>query len=199
MKNFLFYLSIVLSVIIISFGHFHYQAKLASAIAESNEYIQAQTASLTEELDKVKIGGILGALAEEKKDEDDISITVLGASSLASVSKKDAWPALLRAELEPLLVDHELILTVINVDEATSADVLKKKDLNTVIDTRPDLLLIEPFSQNDYHHAPFEENVDHLDKIITKLEKELPKTKIIFLPANPIPGDSDYSDYVYAL
>ncbi|MFC0559230.1 SGNH/GDSL hydrolase family protein [Halalkalibacter alkalisediminis] len=201
MKNILYYSTIIVSVAAIIVGYGHYQSKIASTVVE------AQTALTSDESDnetrqtdnQQKVGGLIEDLIKKKNEKDEISLTVLGSSSLSSVKYAESWPKLLAADLQPLLPEHDFLLTVVDVDKATSEVVLEARYLETVINSKPDLLVVEPFIHNDFNQVSFKDSINHIDKIMKKLQKELPDTKIIFMPTSPIPDDDEFQEYVQDL
>ncbi|ARK32242.1 SGNH/GDSL hydrolase family protein [Halalkalibacter krulwichiae] len=204
MKNFFYYATIVLSFVIILVGHFHYQQKLE---------VQAETLHMSESIIEVEVptekakarpdvdwelGGILEELTKEHEDEKELSITVLGSSSLSSISYSNTWPKLLVQDLRPVLDDHQLNLTVIDVHQSTSDSVVNGSYMETLLKSEPDLLLIDPFSHNDFDNLSMKESIENLNELIDKLEKEL-DAQIIFLSPSPLLSEEKFAEHVKKL
>ncbi|MFC0469845.1 SGNH/GDSL hydrolase family protein [Halalkalibacter kiskunsagensis] len=200
MKIILYYATIAVSILFFVFGYLHYQEKLNSIAAEANEQANALGVSLEETTaeDEVirKLDGTIKELAARKEKGDEIRVTVFGSTALTSVDEADSFPHLLVSEIQLSLPDHELTLTVIDVDQATSAEVLENDYLDPVIDSQPDLLLTELLLGNDYETIAFEDSLENFEEILDQSKEALPDTKIVTFPTNPIPNAEDY--YIYS-
>ncbi len=198
---FFYYATIAVSVFLFLFGYLHYQNKLESIAAESNEQASALAAPSKETVSEKEVkdverelGGTIKNLAEDIADGGEIRVTVFGSASLTSVDEADSFPHLLISEIQPSLPNHKLTLTVIEIDQATSAEVLENDYIDSVIDSQPDLLLTELLMGNDYENISFEDMFKNLEAILEQTKEALPNTKIVTFPTNPIPHAADYDD-----
>ncbi|MGJ9386073.1 SGNH/GDSL hydrolase family protein [Salipaludibacillus sp. CF4.18] len=216
MKNLFFIMFICLSIATILFGYVHYKDKLANiataAKTESTvvvmsdlpepeeqptevEEMESEVAfslGYEEEETPAEIEGILGDWVEEKNKANDIRLSFLGSSSLVNdAEEKVSLPYLVSSKLESQLINQDITSTVIDVGVTLSIDVIDSDYVDTVIESNPDILFVEPFILNDINVIKIEDTLSNLKILLSTIEKELPDTSVILMPANPL-ADADY-------
>ncbi|MDT8860400.1 hypothetical protein N0O92_09150 [Alkalihalobacillus sp. MEB130] len=193
MKRFLFIAFILASIIVIFISHTHYDQKLATIADEAEDMkVEASPATIEEEsasvesfINTLELGGLLEEVVDQNKD-DEILVMVFGSSAITSVEEKESMPHMLLPYLQTLLPDQNIALTVMDVKDATSSDVLADNYIDKVIRNKPDLLVMEPLLFNDFDKVDLDESLDHLETIMADLTEKLPDTTIVLSPANPI-------------
>jgi hypothetical protein len=124
----------------------------------------------------------------KKKIEGDepVHLMLLGSSSTSG--KEGAWPK----ELEKALLDrygHDLIkVTLKEIAEKTSQQVVKEELHKPLADMKPDILLLEPFLLNDNGEIRMSNRINNLETILGDFKKQNPEITFIIQPANPIAG-----------
>ncbi|WP_100405560.1 SGNH/GDSL hydrolase family protein [Bacillus solitudinis] len=212
MKNILSICFLSCCLIFLTFGHFHYKDKLATiaqaakeehtALSPTSEPIE----SISEPEDEVpkelppsenmepvsEVTGVLQEWVEKKQDTEAINLSFFGSASLLNEAQPDKnWPSLVTAELKSRLNHQEITATIIDVARNPSSDILYSDHVDTVIESKPDILLVEPFILNDAGVVTIEDSLSNIKQILTTLKKELPETDIIIMPANPL-VEADY-------
>lgn len=217
LKNSIFIIFTCVSIASILFGHVHYKDKLANiattATAETTVFMTSELAEAesTPELKvsdskinpyledpedelPTEVDGLLGDWVEriDNTDTDEIRLSFFGSSSLVNEDEqKENWPALVTSDLQSLISNHDITSTVINVGESLSIDIPNSDYVESVIESNPDILLVEAFILNDVNVIQIEDTLSNLEIILTTIENELPETSIILMPANPL-VDADY-------
>ena len=124
----------------------------------------------------------------KKKVEKDepVHMMILGSSSTSEA--EGAWPK----ELEKALIDtygQELInVTMKEIADKTSEQVVKDSIHKELAGMKPDILLIEPFLLYDNGEIRMSNRIKNLETILGEFKKQNPAITVIIQPANPIPG-----------
>ncbi|MED4081978.1 hypothetical protein P4637_02040 [Halalkalibacterium halodurans] len=210
MKNYLFLIGMLVCIVILSIGYVHYNAKLKTIANDAHEQIEASP--LTSHGDRHSVNrkedgnstqqpeadGLIGQLLQEK---DSITITAFGSTSLTSSvdSNDEAWPNVMIDQMNDQFGTGAVTLSIVDVGRTISTDVIQGDYANQVIDSNPDILLIEPFMLNDNGQVLPEDTLYVLEQLLIQFESDLPDTHVILLPANPIYGASYYLSQIEML
>jgi hypothetical protein len=218
LKSFLFFSNIIAAIGIIITGHLFYQHKLETIAEESialSSTIQApepSSESATAASSDVSLTGLLKEWTDVLNSDEVLSITAFGSTSITNAENPSrSWPLLLEEKLSDLADVPEIETTIVDVERLTSRDVLNSEFINEVIDSKPDVLLFEPFILNDNGNLPMDVSLQALEGMLEQIQEELPDTALILMPANPLPGANFYlkqieelesfakeNDYLYA-
>ena len=176
---------------IIIVGHFYYQQKLDAIAAESHPLplssnVSSEATTQEEENVDESASELTGLLRTWSEEQDPVSITVFGSTSITNdEDPSSSWPILLESTINSIS-SSSVEVTIIDVDRTTSIEVLQSDFLGQVIESEPDVLLLEPFFLNDNGRIRLEDSLDALDIMLQQIKPQLPDTEIILLPANPI-------------
>ncbi|KHF38728.1 hypothetical protein [Halalkalibacter okhensis] len=190
MKQFFYYIMILSSIIIIFLGYLHYGQQLTTVVSDSADH-EPELASqdIQEEQTSYELGGLLEEVAKQNEDEEEFLLMVIGSSAVTSVEESSSMPQLLLPQFKSLLASQDVALTVIDVNNATSSEVLADNYIDKIIKNNPDLLVIEPFLLNDYDQLPVEDSLSNLETVMSELEEQLSDTLIVLSPAHPLDDD----------
>ncbi|UOE93835.1 SGNH/GDSL hydrolase family protein [Alkalihalobacillus sp. LMS39] len=207
LKNIILISTVIICIGILGFSHYQYNQKLKSIAEEAQHFVQPtypQTSADIEEegtsSEKVAVSGLIGKTLKDTEDEETISMTIFGSVSLGNPENSDTgWPYLLSTDIKEQIGEEKLKTTVINVNRASSLDVYNGDYLSAVIDSQPDILIIEPFILNDNGIVRIEDTLFVLEHILTIVSKELEDTEILITPPNPVEGAVFYISQVEAV
>jgi hypothetical protein len=119
-----------------------------------------------------------------------VDLVIVGSASTPSNDK--AWPNLLKEKLVHTYGSSVIKVTVKEVANKTSTQVIKEKLLDGLAASKPDILLIEPFLLYDNSKLPVDERLKNLSTIIHQFKSFNSDTTVMIQPANPV-----YQAYYY--
>ncbi|WP_332628573.1 hypothetical protein [Halalkalibacter flavus] len=192
MRQFVYYAIILTTIIIIFLGYIHYEDKLATITADTEDIkLQLPSEAIQEEVveSQYELGGLLEEVAKQNEEEEEFLLMVIGSSAVSSTEENSSMPQLLLPQFKTLLPSQNVALTVIDVKEATSSEVLADNYIEKVIKNNPDLLVIEPFLLNDYDQLSIEDSLENLETVMSELTEELSDTLIVLSPPHPLEDD----------
>lgn len=205
LKNILFIVSIIACILILFVSHYQYQQKLAAIASEAKDQSislptgNTHSGATSPSQKNVELGGLLEEWAGKKEEGEAINLTFFGSVSLShGVVTEKTWPNLLATNLLAL-ANRDFNTTIIDVERASSIEVLAGNYVNEVIQSDPDILLIEPFILNNNGVVLIEDSLEHIRFILTTIENALPETDIVIMPANPIYGANFYLAQIESL
>ncbi|KHF39148.1 SGNH/GDSL hydrolase family protein [Halalkalibacter okhensis] len=200
MKNVWFIGLVCLSILGVIFGHHHYKDKLETiAVAAKDVNVEVSEVE-PDELDGeeeqsfsmpkeslIDVGGVVGYWLGQKGGEEPIRVSYFGSKSLVyEADSSKSWTSLVTSELESELGEESITATVIEVGEERSIDVLYSDYVDDVIESAPDILVVEPLLLNDAGVIGIEDSLSNMKKVLATIKEELPDTSIIMTPANPL-------------
>lgn len=204
LKNLAFVLTIILSIGIIAFGYISYQNKLNDLATNAETDVTNNTTNSSNEIieseENHSFGGILGD-TYENVDTNELNIVFFGSSALESVlddpADADIWPDLLVQAIESK--NHPVTYNIINVEKQSTLDILNSSDIDLLVESNPDIVFFESLTLNDNGLLFIEESEDNLNLLLTQLNEELPKSKIILYPSNPLLNPVQYLSQIQSL
>ncbi|KMK77397.1 SGNH/GDSL hydrolase family protein [Alkalihalobacillus pseudalcaliphilus] len=195
MKNLLYALLVIGCLAILTLSHLSYHAKLEKiatqsqneVIKPSSDYEREQNASTTEKNDTNKhdLGGLLGDMINDTNAP--LQITFFGSESIYSPEYEgNNWPEILIAKLVEEVDESYIDATIISTGDRSNLEITNENYMTEVIDSKPDLLLFEPFMRSDNGIVAIEDSLEYLTLYLEQIESELPEITVVLMPSNPI-------------
>lgn len=127
----------------------------------------------------------------EKINQDKpLHFMILGSSSTSE--QKGAWPDLLEKRLMDVYGNTLLNVTVKEIANKTSTEIVEENLQEEWVKKKPDILLIEPFLLSDIEEIGIKKRLNNLTAMLEDFKKGNPDLTIIIQPANPIYGAHYY-------
>ena len=148
-------------------------------------------------------------LIKRQEDNAPLAVAVTGSSVAAGEGASDyskTWVALLEEQLNGS--DERLSVDVTNfgVSGFKISDLLSEGVIEDLIQSEPDVVLIETSVINSYfHNEPLEETKQSIETTANQLEENLPEAYVLFIAPNPISesvfsvatNDVGFDEYVF--
>ena len=112
-----------------------------------------------------------------------VKLLILG--SIATSERDGAWPSLMEKQLNEAYGEFLQVNTK-EITGKTSQEIIKEKLVDSLVKTKPDILLIEPFLLQDNGKVDMSKRLENLTGIIDLFKSGTPDITIIIQPANPI-------------
>jgi hypothetical protein len=215
MKNFLLICLAVITAFTLAGGKLHWEEQVdavqADTISEnepkdetkSETNIKGSTAETPSKEDEVEKGelvnldklnylppGLQQKFKEKMNKNQPLHLMILGSSSTSE--RKGAWPELLEKQLMDVYSETLLKVTVNELKNKTSDQVIKENLYKDLSEQKPDILLLEPFLLYDNGKVNMSKRLDNLSVMLEDFKKENQDITIILQPANPIYGAHFY-------
>ncbi|KSU61016.1 hypothetical protein AS034_15360 [[Bacillus] enclensis] len=127
----------------------------------------------------------------EKINQDKpLHFMILGSSSTSE--QKGAWPDLLEKRLMDVYGNTLLNVTVKEMANMTSTEIVEENLQEEWVKKKPDILLIEPFLLYDIEEIAIKKRLKNLTVMLEDFKKGNPDLTIIIHPSNPIYGAHYY-------
>ncbi|WP_408007913.1 SGNH/GDSL hydrolase family protein [Pseudalkalibacillus sp. A8] len=207
MKKSLYITTIILSITTIIFGHFHWNSKINNTIANAKENAE-QVSEKDQPANDVKgsneskpdIKELTKNLSEETKDlisdaiESGEAIDIAVVGSEAQGMGETPWPVLLQSGLDEAYGEGLFNINSYDFGDETSINVIKLEKMTEIIESQPDIVLLEPFIMNDNGEVGVNDTIDAI-KILERRFTESNEDIIFMLqPSHPI-----FEPQVYAI
>ncbi|WP_449537837.1 SGNH/GDSL hydrolase family protein [Ferdinandcohnia sp. Marseille-Q9671] len=207
MKKALVIIVILLSVAIVVTGKLHWNNKIQSTaktnLVTKTDDVKIKTVVEENKEDKViKVKAYANNLPEEiqtkliSATEDGNPVHFVIAGSSATSEEPNAWPTYLKEKLETTYGRDVLQITIKEIADKTSNQVLQEELYQEIIDLSPDILLFEPFILYDNGKVRLETRLENLTEIINKIKVGYPEVSILLQPANPLHNAIHYPNEV---
>lgn len=213
MKKLFISIVIILAFASIIAGKIHWDNKIEAAgnvvkpeITIEKSERGKRTEDTTEQVTKEDILKYTKNLPEEIVEKienaidskEPVHLAIMG--SAATSSNPTGWPALLKKELENTYGVEIFDISIKEIPNTTSTEVVTNKLYQDVIDREPDILLLEPFILYDNGAViPLSNRLANLTTLLTDFETQLPNLSIIIQPANPLHNATFYPGEVNGL
>jgi len=126
-----------------------------------------------------------------------IPINFIIAGSDSTPEDPTAWPALLKESLEDTYGKDILTITIKEIADKTSSQVVQEELYRDIINLSPDILLFEPFILYDNGNlVPLERRLDNITELLGTIKEEVPEVYILLQPANPLHNARYYPNEV---
>ncbi|SFB19854.1 MULTISPECIES: hypothetical protein [unclassified Bacillus (in: firmicutes)] len=113
-----------------------------------------------------------------------LQMAILGSASTSAAD--GAWPTLLKKQLTDTYGESLLHVSIKEIYRKTSADVVKERLYQDMLNTKVDILLIEPFLLHDNGRLFMPKRLENLTTILNDFKKANPEIVIMIQPSNPI-------------
>ncbi|MBM7661656.1 hypothetical protein JOC85_002459 [Bacillus mesophilus] len=143
---------------------------------ESNVEKQSYLGNLPEDLKKK----INTAINQQKP----LNFLILGSASTSE--QETAWPNLVKQKLEETYGKSVFTITVKEIKDKTSKEVVGGELYMPLVESGADILLIEPFLLADNGKVRMSERLGNLTTILEAFKQKNPTVKVIIQPSNPI-------------
>jgi K+-sensing histidine kinase KdpD len=180
-------------------GQTYWQKKInrsiEQAIAEEKESTQAaNTAAVT------KYASNLPPEVQEKiktaiHKKKQVRLLIVGSNALSSADQ-DSWPDLLAHELDETYGKGVFVVTVKEYGKTTTRQARETNLDEEIIQSKPDILLWEPFILNNNGIIAIEDTLDDIETMIKNITKELPDVTVMLQPPHPIYNATYYPEQV---
>ncbi|MBE4907168.1 SGNH/GDSL hydrolase family protein [Bacillus luteolus] len=198
MKSFIVIIITFLSFGSLVFGKIHYDNKIA---AHANTTIENKVKVETTEVKNnevevspeeiVDYSALTKNLPEEIVSKINASVgsnmpvnlVILGSKSRSSDSY--GWPTLLKQKIEETY-RGTFNITIEEISDKTSMEVVNDDLHQPVVDSKPDILLFEPFILTDNGIVRMEDLLENLTFMLEAFKSENPNMLILLQPAHPL-------------
>ncbi|NMH67515.1 SGNH/GDSL hydrolase family protein [Bacillus sp. RO3] len=209
MRRFLLGILAIVTLSTVTGGKFHWDQKVeavqgdaqkekAAAVQKQNEEIEKEKAAVEEDHNRLVKLDKLNYLPPELKETfkkkiegvEPVHLMILGSSSTSE--DEGTWPKELKKALMEKYSQDLINVTVKEIAEKTSKQVVKNELHKPLVEMNPDILLFEPFLLYDNGEIIMSERLENLESITGDFKKQNPDITIILQPANPISGATYY-------
>jgi hypothetical protein len=187
-------LTIVISVGTIILGHLHWKEKISAhakqAVPASME--QQSETDATQAADKetkLKYAKNLPKEIQEKiakSIETGKSLHFVMFGSEATSSSPSGWPAILKEKLLETYGEDIFQVSVVEIPEKTSSEIVNEKLYEEVVNLKPDILLFEPFTLKDNGAVDLDTRNENISTIIQAIKEQVPDAVILLQPPHPL-------------
>lgn len=204
MKNFFVVLLALGCAAFLIAGNQHWKEK--TAISAEHPAVQSSAERIPDEKPEVNTPEILALTAKwpeaaqqqfEKSLAEDSSFTILIAGSHSLGTEEDGWSSKLKDQLESAYGEH--VNVIVKSYDTTSAQFIENGHLDELVEVKPDLTLLEPFTLMDNGNVMISHSHEHLDTIAEALLEANPEHVLIVQPPHPLYNASYYPVQVDAL
>ncbi|WP_078429869.1 SGNH/GDSL hydrolase family protein [Alkalihalobacterium alkalinitrilicum] len=213
MKNIIFVLSILLCVGLLVFGKIQYDQKLneiaQDASTEKNIATSLQTSNqpvsnISHATDIESMEGLNPELKQKLmaavENNQRLRVALFGSNAMAVEDDSETpWVDLLVQELNDTFGEHILDVTIFEVGNRTTHQVLEAGLHSEVVDFQPDVLIFEPLIFNDNGNATMNITLPNVTTILTDIEATSPDVFVVIQPPNPIYRPNYYLQQVNEL
>ncbi|MFS0821561.1 SGNH/GDSL hydrolase family protein [Bacillus sp. 1P02SD] len=212
MKKILVIVVVILSFAVIIVGKMHWNNKIeASARTAQAEKPDVQIKNATEEYqeDKKKVANVEKYSKNLPKDiqtkliaavQNGKPVNLVIAGSSSTPEDPSGWPTLLKKELENTYGEDLLNITIKEISDKTSTQVLQEELYQEIISLSPDILLLEPFILYDNSKIiSIDVRLENIHQILEAIKAEFADLSVILQPANPLHNAKHYPKEVERL
>lgn len=204
---------------VLVFGHLHWKnvsqaagEEAREAAAKLKEQEKEEREALIQSLkpENNKQQPLIDYLHYKSLTQDRVIVSLVGSngtSGTGASNSLNSWAGRLEKSLRADRDDLEKISITNHGHEGYSTeDLLEGKKIEAVIQDEPDLIIFENSLINNHNQSlSLEQTEKDLENIMTKLQKELPDTKILIISPNPVANSKtenslglNYLDYIQA-
>jgi lysophospholipase L1-like esterase len=144
------------------------------------------------QLDKLNFlpPGLQQKFKEKMNKNQPLHLMILGSSSTSE--REGAWPQLLEKQLMGVYSEILLKITIKELSNKTSDQVIKENLHKDWAEQKPDILLLEPFLLYDNGEVTMSNRLKNLTVLLEDFKKKNQDLTIMLQPANPIYGAHYY-------
>ncbi|MDE5414026.1 SGNH/GDSL hydrolase family protein [Alkalihalobacterium chitinilyticum] len=198
MKNIIFVLSVLLCFSLLVFGKMQYDNKLKGIAQEAHSTFKEiepldtveQRDQVSDHVGSVQFRGIHPELQDKLisavSSNQSVRVAFVGSNALTSDNGYTPWPDLVIQELNETYGEDVFEVTVFEVGNRTTHQVLETGLHNEIADFQPDVLLFEPLILNDNNNLTIDVTLQNLTAILTDIRAVASDVFIVLQPPNPI-------------
>ncbi|KGA95771.1 hypothetical protein AJ85_18750 [Alkalihalobacillus alcalophilus ATCC 27647 = CGMCC 1.3604] len=219
MKNVLLVLFVVACLALLVVGHFQYEAKLNNIASDAEGQAVSQELTLSteegshdEDSHPERVEGLIRSVLKAH-NTDTLSLVYLGSDALGE-GEEGSWPHLVNEHLVDLLGEEQVETNLIPVGMAGSTSLLNDTMIESILETEPNLLIIEPLVLNNIRFQngyDITTTIADIETLIADIQERASNLEIVITPSNPIHSPTSYhldieqlqefattNDYLYA-
>jgi hypothetical protein len=187
-------LTIVISVGTIILGHLHWKEKISAHVKQAvpsaiEQKSETDTTQPEEKKEKLKYAENLPKEIQEKiatSIETGTPLRFVMFGSEATSSSPSGWPAILKEKLLETYGEDIFQVSVVEIPEKTSIDIVNEKLYEDVANLKPDILLFEPFTLKDNGAVDVNTRFENIATIIHAIKEQAPDAVILLQPPHPL-------------
>lgn len=165
----------------------------ASEINNEHEINKEEVMKYTKNLPDEIVAKIENAIATK----EPIHLAIMGSAS--TPAGPNGWPSMLKEELLHTYGEEIFKVTIKEIANKNSNDVVAENLYKDVIESNPDILLFEPFILYDNGLVELQNRFENITTIVNAFKAELPNITILLQPSNPLHGATFYPKEVEGL
>jgi lysophospholipase L1-like esterase len=128
---------------------------------------------------------------------EPVNFVVLGSKSTSA--QESGWPSLFSQRLTEAYGQDIFDISIYEISDKNSLDVIAEKLYQDALEAKPDLLLFEPFILKDNGEVRMEDRLDNIVTILEEFREVNPSVFILLQPSNPLYNATYYPKEVEEL
>ncbi|WP_051291630.1 SGNH/GDSL hydrolase family protein [Fictibacillus gelatini] len=209
MKRVLYSVVCLLSICAVIFGNRYYHHKLEqtakaaklkigkTSAAEGSSPVSHPRDGNTKKLTKNFPDPLKKIIQAKIKKGEPVKLAIIGSADTSE--DPGSWVNQLKQKLDERYGEGVFDVTAKGFKDDWSITIAENKEYKDVIETKPDILLIEPFLLNDSGEIRVEDTLGALGIIIDDFKKKSPKMTVMVQPSVPIYKPQGYAEQVAEL
>jgi hypothetical protein len=202
LKQFIVIVVTIISIGAIVMGKVHWDNKIEASVknevlVDSNEVVS----EVEEEVEAINEDEIMeyttnlpedavSKIEEALQTGEPVHLVILGSTSSP---ESGGWPTLLKEKISDTYSDEVLKVTVKEIADKTSTQIISEELYDEVVNANPDILLFEPFILYDnLNVVGVNERINNIDYMLKEFEKGNPDLLVLLQPANPLYNAVNY-------
>lgn len=164
----------------------------ASNLEESEEKSNEQSMVKEEVLEYTKNlpDEIVAKIENAIATGEPVHLAIMG--SVSTAAGPNGWPTLLKQELLNTYGEAIFKVSIKEIADTKSTEIVANRLYQDVIDSKPDILLFEPFILEDNGYVELQDRFANFTTIINDFKEQLPDITILVQPANPLHNATFY-------
>lgn len=212
MKNIIFVLSILLCFSLLILGKIQYDNKLQGIAHEAqSSNILSEQPGVAERQDQVDshVGLIetkeihpelQDQLIRATNNNESLRVAFVGSNAMtAAVEGEMGWPEMVIEELNDTYGETMFDVTIFEVGNQTTHQVIESGLHNEILEFQPDVLLFEPLVLNDNNNMTIDVTLQNITTILEEINEVIPNVLVVLQPPNPIYLPNYYLEQVREL
>lgn len=205
----------ILALASIIAGKVHWDNKIEATTKEvvkvENKSIKSENASNKEETSEKQVvvkeevlkytknlpDEIVAKIDHAIVTKEPVHLAIMGSAS--TPAEPNAWPTIFKEELLNTYGKEIFKVTIKEIPNKKSSDVVAENLYQDTIESKPDILLFEPFILYDNGLVELPDRFANLTTIVNAFKAQLPDITILIQPANPLYGATFYPKEVEGL
>ncbi len=140
---------------------------------------------------------IVTKIKEAITTKEPVHLAIMGSAS--TPSGPNGWPTMLKEELLNTYGEGIFEVTIKEIANKKSSDVVAEYLYQDVLESKPDILLFEPFILYDNGLVELQDRFTNLTTIVNEFKTQVPDVTVLIQPANPLYNATFYPKEVEEL